>query len=231
MNDVADNFEAFLRDALKDAAKDAPGAPGAFTLRQTLRRRTMTRVGWIAAAAVVAFATALLFAPMLDGRASSVQTAVDYWRGVIFRPGATKPETGEKFMGPPAGTVTSGPGTDELLPVPIVPVIPPVTPEPMTPEPQNTLVAALAPLDGNADMFALRAKMTVYFRAHGIERVEITKEPGEELDYLLRADGVIDFAQVSFDMQSLLKNYSRARLSLKNGDLTCWLLAPARNEQ
>ncbi|MCC6572332.1 MAG: hypothetical protein IT462_00955 [Planctomycetes bacterium] len=224
MNSATDNFEAFLRSGLKAAAAKAPQAPSVFVIRQTLRRRSVTRAAWMSVAAGLALAAGFLFAPILAGD-MSVQTAVDHWKSKVFPPGKAI------FPNPARDPFPSRQNVEPSVVEPdVVPVAVPAKPV-STPEPQTTLVAALAPLDDDADMFVLRASLAGYFAAHGITRAEIAKEPGVDLDFVLRAEGVVDFAQVTIDIESLLKNYSRASLSFKDNDITCWLLARTAREQ
>lgn len=226
MNNASDNFEIFLRGALKDAAACAPPAPSVFVLRQRLRRRSLARAGWVAAAALVALATALLFSPILDGRAGSVQTAVDYWRGVLM------PSVPVIFNGPqdagqkPVAVPDRTSGETETPPQPIAPEVLPVPVEPLPP---STLVAAFEPMSETGDFALLQEALTVYFSSRGIRRAEIIKRPGAEIDFVLNATGVVDFAQVALDFETLLKKHDHVGISFRDGLVACWLFTDMRS--
>ncbi len=198
MSNATDNFEIFLRGALKDASADAPPAPSPFVLRRRLRRRGLARALWGSVAAALMLAAAIALPGLMSSPAVNVQTA----RGPSHRPPVVKDDASPKI--PPVSTDVPVPDDPE----------PEIVPE---------LAAAFEPLSETGDFALLQEALTDYFTSRGIRRAEITKRPGAEIDFVLNATGVVDFAQVALDFETLLKNHDRVGISFREGLVACWL--------
>lgn len=111
--------------------------------------------------------------------------------------------------------------------MPAAPKLPPVTPNPEPAAPQ-VLKPRVAPLGPQADHVEMGEALAAFFATCGADRALIVKDGATQLSFSLNTRDDESLAQIRTDIETLLANYDRAEVTLRNGRLSYSLLASGR---
>jgi hypothetical protein len=130
--------------------------------------------------------------------------------GLMFAPAIQSPIAKPEIKAP-------DPEPTPALPEPIA--------EPIRPE---VVKPRVAPLGREADHVEMGDALKAYFAARGVSRALIMKDGADQLSFSLNTRDDESLAQIRADIESLLGNYDRAEITLRNGRLSYTLLASGR---